>query len=193
MNDIFSLLAKDHSDVKSIVDRLEATAMPTPEVAGAEAIDARGKLAETLVIEESKHEAAEEQYFWPAVREHLDDGDRLADTAIEQESEGKRVLDQLRKAQPGSADFERLVAEFIKAGREHIAFEEHQVWPRLRAALSSEDSAELAEKYEKAKESGPTRPHPNTPASPGVLKTAGAAAAMVDRATDAITGRGKES
>jgi hypothetical protein len=42
-----------------------------------------------------------------------------------------------------------------------------------------------------AKKSAPTRPHPHTPASPGVLKTVGAAAAVTDKARDAMTGRGR--
>jgi hypothetical protein len=30
-------------------------------------------------------------YFWPTVREHVPDGDRLADAATGQEQEGKEV------------------------------------------------------------------------------------------------------
>ena len=39
----------------------------------------RKKMTEQLIIEESKHEALEEMYFWPVVRDHLPDGDTLAD------------------------------------------------------------------------------------------------------------------
>jgi hypothetical protein len=57
----------------------------------------RKKMVEQLIIEESKHEALEEMYFWPAVREKLPGGDTLADTAIGQEQEGQEVLDKLHK------------------------------------------------------------------------------------------------
>ena len=55
-------------------------------------------------------------YFWPAAREHVPDGDRLADTAIGQEQEGKEVLASLDKAEAGDREFEQLLTEFIKAG-----------------------------------------------------------------------------
>jgi hypothetical protein len=69
-------------------------------------------MVEQLVIEESKHEALEEMYFWPAVREKLPDGDQLAGTAIGQEQEGKEVLDKLDKLDADDAGFEKLVTTF---------------------------------------------------------------------------------
>jgi hypothetical protein len=39
----------------------------------------------------------------------------------------------------------------------------------------------------------PTRPHPNVPAQPGVLKTAGPVAAAADKIRDSVTGRGRKS
>src|SRR5258708_16427559 len=104
--------------------------------ADTERLAQRKKLAEQLVIEESKHEAVEEMYFWPAVREHLAGGDELADTAIAQEQEGKEVLDKLDKLDAGDPEFEKLLAEFIRAGREHIYYEESHGWPGLPAALT---------------------------------------------------------
>jgi hypothetical protein len=57
----------------------------------------RKKMTQELIIEESKHEALEEMYFWPAVREHLPAGDTLADEATGQEQEAKQVLADLDK------------------------------------------------------------------------------------------------
>jgi hypothetical protein len=147
----------------------------------------RKKMVEQLVIEESKHEALEEMYFCPVVREKLPDGDQLADIAIGLEQEGKEVLDKLDKLDAGDAGFEKLVTTFIQAGRTHITYEETRVWPTLRDALSAEDTSEI----EQGKKTAPTRPHPHTPPSPGVLKTAGPAAAAADRARDKATGRGE--
>ena len=78
--------------------------------------------------------------------------------------------DRLDKAEPGDAEFEQLLATFIKDGREHIAFEETRVWPGMRAALSAEQAEEIGHKLEAGKQTAPTRPHPSTPAWPGVLK-----------------------
>ena len=185
MTDAFSVLKADHTEVETMLTRLVGGSGPASGSAG----DPAGT-AQELVMEESRHEAAEEMYFWPAVREKVAGGDRLADEAERQEGQGKRVLDELRKAKPGDGRFDELVTAFASAGRAHIAFEEEQVWPKLRAVLSPQESAELGQELTTAKQAGPTRPHPNAPDSPGALKTAGAAAAMVDKARDAVTGRG---
>ena len=62
---------------------------------------------------------------------------------------------------------------FSGAARKHIAFEETQVWPGLRTVLPTETAADLGTKIAEGKKTAPTRPHPHTPPSPGVLKTAG--------------------
>ncbi|MFL6240253.1 MAG: hemerythrin domain-containing protein [Actinomycetes bacterium] len=193
MPDIFSVLTQDHEEVKTMLTTLETGGGSHPQIAAEGHLEQRGDLVEKLIMEESRHEAAEEQYFWPTVRDKLANGDQLATTAIEQENEGKKVLDQLRKTSPDNVEFESLVATFIQAGREHIAFEEQQVWPVLRSALTPDEATALGEQFELAKKLGPTRPHPHTPANATVLKTAGMAAAMVDKAADAITGRGKKN
>jgi hemerythrin-like domain-containing protein len=190
MPSVFDVLGHDHDEVKRMLDELETG--PTAATGASEnGLALRKKMAEQLVIEESRHEAVEEMYFWPTVREQVPGGDRLADTAIGQEQEGKEVLDKLDKAEAGDPEFERLVTEFIKAGREHIAYEETQVWPLLRSALSAQEASNLGAQIEQAKKSAPTRPHPRTPASPGVLKTAGPAVAAADQIRDAASGRGE--
>lgn len=150
----------------------------------------RKKMVEQLIVEESKHEAMEEMYFWPAVREKVPEGGSLTDRALAQESQGKDVLAKLDKLQASEPEFEKLVREFIDAAREHIAYEESQVWPALRAALSADQASALGTKIEHGKKTAPTRPHPHTPPSPAVLKTAGPAVAAADKIRDAATGRG---
>jgi hemerythrin-like domain-containing protein len=189
MTDAFEVLAQDHAEVKQMFTQFEVGAVRQGS-AGPEQLAQRKKLAEQLVIEESKHEAVEEMYFWPAVRESLIGGDELADTAIAQEQEGKEVLNKLDKLDAGHPEFEKLLAEFIRAGREHIDYEETQVWPGLRATLTEEQAEELGGKLEAGKKTAPTRPHPHTPATPGALKSTGPVAAAADKARDAITHRG---
>ena len=190
MPSVFDVLGHDHDEVKQMLSELEAG--PTAATgAGDNDLVLRKKMVEQLIIEESKHEAVEEMFFWPAVREHLADGERLASTATEQEQEGKEVLHQLDKLDATQPEFEQLVAKFIQAGREHIGYEENQVWPALRTALNAQEANDLGDKLEAGKKTAPTRPHPNTPPAPGVLKAAGPAVAAADRARDAASGRGE--
>jgi hemerythrin-like domain-containing protein len=191
MADVFTVLAKDHEEVKGMLAELEKG--PTKATGASEdQLALQKKMAEELIIEESKHEALEEMYFWPAVREHHPAGDTLADEATGQEQEAKQVLAKLDKLNASDPEFEELIGTFTGAAREHIEFEETQVWPGLRSVLPAETSAELGTKIAEGKKTAPTRPHPNTPPSPGVLKTAGPAAAMADKARDAVTGRGSD-
>jgi hemerythrin-like domain-containing protein len=190
MPDAFHVLSDDHEEVKRMLTELQSG---PAQAAGAteEQLRERKKLTETLIIEESKHEAVEEEYFWPTVREKLPDGDRLADEATDQEQQAKVVLDRLDKLAAADPEFEELLATFITAGRDHIAYEEERVWPVLRQVLSAAEANELGDKLVRGKDMAPTRPHPNTPPRPGILKAAGPAVGAADRARDAVTGRGR--
>lgn len=184
MSDVFEVLRHDHEEVKAMFARLEARPYEG-------SLEDRKKLTEQMIIGESRHEAVEEQYFWPAVREQGPSGDRIADQAISQEQEAKQVLAQLDKLDAADADFERLLNGFIADAREHIAFEEENAWPLLRAGITDGQARELGEKIVKAKKTAPTRPHPHTPPKEGVLKAAGPVAAAADKLRDAATGRGE--
>ncbi|GLY75684.1 hemerythrin domain-containing protein [Actinoallomurus sp. CA-142502] len=191
MGNVFEVLRKDHEEVKRALAELERG--PTAASgANPDQLTLREKLVEELTIEESKHEAVEEEYFWPAVRDHLEDGDALADHAIEQEVAAKFVLNDLIGMKTDDPQFEELVGRFITDGREHIAYEEDNVWPAMEKALSAEEAEELGHKVEEGKKIAPTRPHPHTPPKPGILKAAGPAVAAADRVRDAATGRGQD-
>jgi hemerythrin-like domain-containing protein len=191
MADVFTVLGQDHQEVKRMLAELERG--PTAATGASEAqLALRKKMTEELIIEESRHEALEEMYFWPAVRDHIQSGSTLADEAIGQEQAAKQVLANLDKVGSGDAEFERLLGKFVTDAREHIEFEETQVWPLLRTALPAETSAELGKKIAEGKKTAPTRPHPHTPPSPGALKAAGPVAAAADKARDKLTGRGSD-
>ncbi|MCW2902337.1 MAG: hemerythrin cation binding protein [Streptosporangiaceae bacterium] len=191
MANVFDVLRKDHEEVKRVLAELETP--PAAAVGGtAEQLELRGRLVDQLIIEESKHEAVEEEYFWPTVRDKVPDGDQLADKAIEQEQQAKHILNDLLDVEPGDPKFEELVLRFIPEGREHITYEENRVWPELQKVLSPEEGDELGDKLEKGKKIAPTRPHPHIPPRPGILKATGPAVAAADKAVDKITGRDKE-
>ena len=191
MPDVFTVLGQDHAEVKQMLDTLEG-GLTRAGGASAPQLRERKKLVQALVIAESKHEAVEEEYFWPVVRDLSGDGPRLADQGTGQEQEAKVVLDRLDKLDPADDEFEELVAAIIRDGRAHIAYEEERVWPRLRETLNSSGAEKLGMKLLQAKDSAPTRPHPEVPPSPGVLKAGGPAVAITDRLRDAVTRRGKK-
>jgi hemerythrin-like domain-containing protein len=182
--DALTFLRQDH---KSVLGMLEVLA-DAPSGSGAKS-SGLDTMVTNLVIAESQHEAIEEQFFWPAVREALADGGELADTAVEQEQTGKRLLQQLEGKRPGEPAYHRALSEFVKAAREHITYEQDVVWPKLEAAVSRQELEKLGVKLETAKKIAPTRPHPRTPPNPLVLKTIGMGVAILDRLRDLLSGR----
>jgi hypothetical protein len=67
------------------------------------------------------------------------------------------------------------------------------VWPQFEASVSREELEKLGQKLEQAKKIAPTRPHPDTPPNPTVLKTMGMGAAVVDHVRDAFSGRAEDN
>ena len=109
MPDVFTVLGQDHAEVKQMLSDLESG--PT-RMGGASTaqLESRKKLVQALVIAESKHEAVEEEHFWPVVRDLSGDGPALAGQGTDQEQEAKVILDRLDKLDPSDDDFEELVA-----------------------------------------------------------------------------------
>jgi hemerythrin-like domain-containing protein len=184
MPDAFEVLGTAHRQTEQMLDRIQAM-MGAP----AELREKGGALADTLISAVSQHEAAEEQYFWPAVKEEVSDGNSLAAGGIEQETEGKKVLADLDGMPPDNPQFIPLMTKFAHAARAHIAYEEQQVWPSLRAALPADEASRLGADVASATQAGPTRPHPHTPPSPALLKATGPVVAAADKLRDAASGR----
>jgi len=142
---VFDVLGRDHEEVERMLARLESG----PTAAGgahAGVLTLREEMVEKLIIKESRHEAIEEIFFWPAVRERHPHGDELADTAAGQEREVREVLGLLGWLDADMPEFENVLARYIKAGRDHIFFEETRVWPGLAQALTVQDAADLGQK-----------------------------------------------
>lgn len=182
--DALTFLRQDHKSVLGMLEVLDGA----PSGEGSQ-VSGLQTMVTNLVIAESQHEAIEEQFVWPAVRKALDDGDVLADKAVEQEQEGKKLLQKLEDAEPGQPEYQEALQAFVKAAREHIAYEQEVVWPKFEAALSRAQLERLGGQLEQAKRIAPTRPHPDTPPKPLILKTLGMVTATIDQVRDALTGR----
>jgi hypothetical protein len=185
--DVIDLLGRDHNQVKYLQEQLEA--IPGASKGGSpEQQQRRVSIVDMMRVRLSQHETAEEEHFWPAVREAVPGGDELAEQALEQEQKGKDLLQALDGLPGDDEHFDEMVEQLTAALRKHVAFED-MVFLKAREALPREQLVELGRKYAKAKESAPTRPHPHAPAG---SKLAAAAAAPLDRARDSMGDRPAE-
>lgn len=180
-----SVLAAQHQSLLTLSNALTgATGEPpgTPRE--------RHRAAQRLVMAGSRHEAVEEQWLWPAVRE-LAGGASLALAGLEQEQTLRDLLHELEHMKAGNAHFTSAVFVAASQIRDHVTYEESRILPKLQLAVSEEELERLGTRLEAAWHVAPTRPHPKTPADAQVLRVLGPAMAAVDRARDAVTGRGR--
>jgi hemerythrin superfamily protein len=190
MTDAIELLRRDHDEVRALLDQLETAQLGTgTDTDRASARQRRQAMVVQVIVRESAHEAIEEQYFWPVVRRRVHDGARLADEAVSQELELKRVLELLDGLDPAAPRFEPLLRQLTGIGRAHHEFEERWVWPGVRLALSEQELADLGAQLEQARRLAPTRPHPHLSPNSEMLRLAGRIAGATDRIRDALAGR----
>lgn len=146
--DATHVLTRDHDRVTAMVKELKT--IPGTSKGGSQAqISRRASIVDMIAAVLARHEPAEQQHLWPAVRERLEDGDALADRALEQEREGTRTLAAATRAAPESEEFDTLVEELVTSLRQHVAFED-LVFARLREAMSQEERDELGDRLRQA-------------------------------------------
>lgn len=181
--DVVAELTTDHREVEELFGKIENLSPGDQQ---------RKKYADQAVIELVRHSVAEEAYLYPAVREFLPDGDRVADKEIEDHAEAERTMKELEGLDADDPEFDRLIGELMTQIRSHVRDEEGNLFPQLRSATTEDELRQLGDKVRQAKKTAPTRPHPSAPDTPPANKLLAPGAGMVDRVKDALTGRGKD-
>lgn len=182
--DVIKELTTDHREVDEIFERMNA--LPSGD-------GQRKDLVDDVTIELVRHSVAEEMYLYPAVRQHLPNGDQLADKELEDHAGVERILKDLERKSADDADFDRLVTSLQEEVTEHVRDEEGRLFTMMREHCPQSALDELGEKIRQAKKTAPTRPHPNAPTTPPANKLLAPGAGLLDRARDAFTRRGTES
>lgn len=179
--DIIELLENDHDEVDELFRRFHLADR-------GETID---ELSRQIVHELSVHAAVEEQFVYPLVRAKVSAEE--AEHGIEEHAEVKRLLADIEKAEPGSAEHRRLLEEVVEAVRHHVEDEEGDMFPKLREATDAELRENLGSLVEKAKHVVPTHPHPLVPGNATAQLVAGPWATVVDKARDFLGGGPRET
>jgi hemerythrin superfamily protein len=173
--DAIQLLTADHTEVEQLFLQLES-------MTGGEAGD---DLVADVVRELSIHAAIEEQVLYPTMRKALPDGETLVREAIDEHQEVKETLAAIERAD-GAAERDRLLEGLIAEVRHHVEEEETELFPKLRASVATQELQDMGDKLAAAKKLAPTHPHPKAPNTPPGNIVGGAAAAVMDRARDAL-------
>jgi hemerythrin superfamily protein len=165
--DAVSLLTADHRHVEELFDRYRGTA-PTDA--------SRKRIVREITRVLCRHSAAEEQVVYPEARLVVD-SPAVVDDALDDHASVTNHLADLESLDWRSPEYERTVMELIAAVRVHVADEEENLFPALRARLLTSALREMVVIMEKVRRRAPT--HPSTTAkSPLVLLSHAAKAAM---------------
>ncbi|WP_405363483.1 hemerythrin domain-containing protein [Kitasatospora sp. NBC_00085] len=175
-------LMADHREVEEMFARIQAMTGGGQQLRDA---------VDEVTIELVRHSVAEEQYLYPAVREHIQGGDRLADKEIADHGRVEEILKKLENTRTDDPQMSPLLQQLMDEVAAHVQDEENNLFPMLRRDCTPGQLDDLGDKIRRAKSMAPTRPHPAAPDSPMARKLLAPGVGLVDRARDFVTGRGK--
>jgi hemerythrin superfamily protein len=137
MPNAIEMLREDHRKVKDLFENFEQSEGSSKE-----------QICQQAIVELETHAALEEEIFYPAAEELIDEKE-LIDEAMEEHHVVKLVMAELKKM---SADDERFDAKFkvmAESVKHHIEEEESELFPQLKGKL---DEQGLGEEMQTRKE-----------------------------------------
>jgi len=151
--DAIALLTADHKAVKALFKQFEALSEQD------DADEEKAALVARICDEITIHAQVEEEIFYPAVREAIDDDDLMDEADVEHAS-AKELIAQLEAANPGDDQYDAKVTVLGEMIDHHVKEEEGEMFPKARKAVDVEAlGAELAaRKAELAGELGLAEP-----------------------------------
>ncbi|PSK91902.1 hemerythrin HHE cation binding domain-containing protein [Haloactinopolyspora alba] len=176
---VVDILVEDHREIEDLFQQIEAS----------DDAEHVRRLADAAIAELVRHSVAEEQYLYPAIREHLSDGHSIADHELVEHAEAERVMKELEGMDAHDPEFRPTLDRLMSDIRHHVQDEENGALPDLAEACSTATLGQLGHDIEQAKNTAPTRPHPGAPDKPPMNKILAPGAGLVDRIRDAVTGR----
>jgi hemerythrin superfamily protein len=140
-NEAMSMLKDDHERVEKAFKEFEKLDREDAKTAY--------ELAMTVCADLKVHTALEEEVFYPAVRESIDDEDIMNEAGVEHET-AKMLIEQLENMQPDDPNFHATFTVLGEYVMHHVKEEEGEMF---RAALKTElDFDDLARRMKERRE-----------------------------------------
>ncbi|GAA2727547.1 hemerythrin domain-containing protein [Cellulomonas aerilata] len=177
--DVIDILTTDHREMLELLAQIQVAGDP----------DTRRDLADTVIAEVMRHAVAEEMYVYPEIEEHVPDGAAEVEHDKQEHDGIVQLIKQLEDVDAADPRFLAVTSELQAQLSHHIADEEADQFPQLRAHIPADTLVTMGRKVEAAKKLAPTRPHPHAPHSELFHKTIGPGVGMVDRLRDKLSGR----
>jgi hemerythrin-like domain-containing protein len=157
MANAIQMLRDDHRKVKELFHQFERT----------EEADRKKHIAGETLHELEVHARLEEEIFYPAARQEIDDKELIIE-ALEEHHVAKILLSELKKVGSGDERFDakyKVLAENVK---HHIQEEESKLFPMLEDSLDTDEvGQEMEARKEQLQEKLSNRPQPRDRKSRG--------------------------
>lgn len=139
--DAVSLLMADHAEVKQMFEQYRQL------VEGGGADDRRSELAAEICSALTVHAEIEEDVFYPAMRENIED-ELLLDQAEVEHDSARELIEQIEAMDPGDALYDAKVLVLGEYVDHHVQEEENEIFPQAeKSGLDLDElGAELAER-----------------------------------------------
>src|SRR5688500_3277639 len=125
--DAIALLMNDHQEVKDLFERYE-------DLAQADSDDEEKKnLAEEICTMLTVHATIEEEIFYPAARDAIDDESLLNEAEVEHQS-AKDLIAQIQASAPSDALYDAQVKVLGEYVSHHVEEEEGELFPMVKVA-----------------------------------------------------------
>jgi len=139
--DAVSLLSSDHAEVKQMFEEYRQL------IEDSAADERRGELAGQICSALTVHAEIEEDIFYPALRERLED-ELLLDQAEVEHASARDLIEQIESMEPDDALYDAKVLVLAEYVEHHVQEEESEIFPQAeKSGIDLEElGAELAER-----------------------------------------------
>jgi len=128
--DAIEILMADHKEVKAMFKEFESL----KENDGAD--EEKAALVERICIALTIHATVEEEIFYPAVREAIDDKDLMDEADVEHAS-AKDLIAQLEEGNPGDDHYDAKVTVLGEMIDHHVKEEEGEMFPKAKKEIDT--------------------------------------------------------
>jgi hemerythrin superfamily protein len=125
-DDVIAILSEDHRRVDDMFDEYEATKDESDD-------DAKEERVAAICLALTVHATVEEELFYPAARDALDEEDaEMIDEAEVEHSTVKDLIAELADMTPSDDLYDAKVKVLSEYVRHHVQEEEDQIFPAIR-------------------------------------------------------------
>jgi hemerythrin superfamily protein len=140
------LLIQDHQVVRGLFQQFQSAQEDEDD-------DRMAEIAAEAFDELEVHTTIEEEIFYPAVRERVEDMEETVDEGVQEHHVVDVLMNEMRDLEPGSDDWVAKMTVLIENVEHHADEEEQEMFPDVREQLGEERLDELGQELEERQRS----------------------------------------